>query len=81
MLAVLRSERKHSTVLLVHGTLHPIYANRLEVVVLLSLYLAVLDNQSDEEQFIDVFDAQVLSFWQLFQASFIKKQLLRPYAS
>jgi len=39
--------------LLVRGTLHPIVANQLEVVVLLSLYLAVLDDQSDEEQFID----------------------------
>ncbi|MFQ9857822.1 MAG: transposase, partial [Ruminococcus callidus] len=43
----------HSTFLLVRGTLHPIVANQLEVVVLLSLYLAVLDDQSDEEQFID----------------------------
>ena len=42
-----------STFLLVRGTLHPIVANQLEVVVLLSLYLAVLDDQSDEEQFID----------------------------
>ena len=39
--------------MLVRGTLHPIVANQLEVVVLLSLYLAVLDDQSDEEQFID----------------------------
>ena len=56
MLAVLRSDRngKHSTFLLVRGTLHPIHANPLEVVVLLSLYLAVLDDQSNEEQFIDV---------------------------
>ena len=55
MLAVLRSDRngKHSTFLLVRGTLHPIHANPLEVVVLLSLYLAVLDDQSNEEQFID----------------------------
>jgi hypothetical protein len=41
--------------LLVRGTLHPIVANQLEVVVLLSLYLAVLDDQSNEEQFIDVY--------------------------
>ena len=55
MLAVLRSDRnrKHSTFLLVRGTLHPIVANQLEVVVSLSLYLAVLDDQSNEEQFID----------------------------
>ena len=55
MLAVLRSDRngKHSTFSLVHGTLHPIHANPLEVIVLLSLYLAVLDDQSKEEQFID----------------------------
>ena len=55
MLAVLRSDRngKHSTFSLVHGTLHPIHANPLEVIVLLSLYLAVLDDQSNEEQFID----------------------------
>ena len=55
MLAVLRSDQngKHSTFLLVHGTLHPIHANPLEVIVLLSLYLAVLDDQSNEEQFID----------------------------
>lgn len=39
--------------MLVRGTLHPIVANQLEVVVLHSLYLAVLDDQSDEEQFID----------------------------
>ena len=39
--------------MLVRGTLHPIVANQLEVVVLLSLYLAVLDDQSNEEQFID----------------------------
>ena len=45
--------KSHSTFLLVRGTLHPIVANQLEVVVLLSLYLAVLDDQSDEEQFID----------------------------
>ena len=51
MLAVLRSDRnrKHSTFSLVHGTLHPIHANPLEVIVLLSLYLAVLDNQSNED--------------------------------
>ena len=57
MLAVLRSDRngKHSTFSLVHGTLHPIHANPLEVIVLLSLYLAVLDDQSKEEQFIDVY--------------------------
>ena len=44
MLAVLRSDQngKHSTFLLVHGTLHPIHANPLEVIVLLSLYLAEL---------------------------------------
>ena len=45
--------KSHSTFLLVRGTLHPIVANQLEVVVLLSLYLAVLDDQSNEEQFID----------------------------
>ena len=58
MLAVLRSDRngKHSTFSLVHGTLHPIHANPLEVIVLLSLYLAVLDDQSKEEQFIDVYN-------------------------
>ena len=58
MLAVLRSDQngKHSTFLLVHGTLHPIHANPLEVIVLLSLYLAVLDDQSNEEQFIDVYN-------------------------
>ena len=55
MLAVLRSDQngKHSTFSLVHGTLHPIHANPLEVIVLLSLYLAVLDDQSNKEQFID----------------------------
>ena len=42
--------------MLVRGTLHPIHANPLEVVVLLSLYLAVLDDQSNEEQFIDVYN-------------------------
>ena len=42
--------------LLVRGTLHPIVANQLEVVVLLSLYLAVLDDQSNEEQFIAVYN-------------------------
>ena len=42
--------------MLVRGTLHPIVANPLEVVVLLSLYLAVLDNQSNEEQYIDVYN-------------------------
>ena len=58
MLAVLRSDRngKHSTFSLVHGTLHPIHANPLEVIVLLSLYLAVLDDQSKEEQLIDVYN-------------------------
>ena len=62
MLAVLRSDRngKHSTFLLVRGTLHPIHANPLEVVVLLSLYLAVLDDQSNEEQFIDVYNTCLL---------------------
>ena len=48
--------KSHSTFLLVRGTLHPIVANQLEVVVLLSLYLAVLDDQSKEEQFIDVYN-------------------------
>ena len=64
MLAVLRSDRngKHSTFSLVHGTLHPIHANPLEVIVLLSLYLAVLDDQSKEEQFIDVFTFLEVSF-------------------
>ena len=62
MLAVLRSEGKHSTFSLVHGTLHPIHANPLEVIVLLSLYLAVLDDQSKEEQFIDVFTFLEISF-------------------
>ena len=64
MLAVLRSDRnrKHSTFSLVHGTLHPIHANPLEVIVLLSLYLAVLDDQSKEEQFIDVFTFLEISF-------------------
>ena len=42
--------------MLVHGTLHPIHTNQLEVVGLLSLYLAVLDDQSKEEQFIDVYN-------------------------
>ena len=46
----------NSTFLLVHGTLHPFHANPLEVIVLLSLYLAVLDDQSNEEQFIDVYN-------------------------
>lgn len=55
MLAVLRSERKTFDIFVVHGTLHPIHANPLEVIVLLSLYLAVLDDQSKEEQFIDVY--------------------------
>ena len=64
MLAVLRSDRngKHSTFSLVHGTLHPIHANPLEVIVLLSMYLAVLDDQSKEEQFIDVFTFLEISF-------------------
>ena len=64
MLAVLRSDwnGKHSTFSLVHGTLHPIHANPLEVIVLLSLYLAVLDDQSKEEQFIDVFTFLEISF-------------------
>lgn len=63
MLAVLRSDRngKHSTFSLVHGTLHPIHANPLEVIVLLSLYLAVLDDQSKEEQFIDVYTEDCFS--------------------
>ncbi len=56
MLAVLRSERKTFDILLVHGTLHPIHANQLEVIVLLSLYLAVLDDQSNKEQFIAVYN-------------------------
>ncbi len=34
----------------------PFHANPLEVIVLLSLYLAVLDDQSNEEQFIDVYN-------------------------
>ena len=42
--------------MLVRGTLQSIHANQLEVVVLLSLYLAALDNQSSEEQFIDVYN-------------------------
>ena len=44
--------KSHSTFSLVHGTLHPIHANPLEVIVLLSLYLAILDDQSKEEQFM-----------------------------
>ena len=51
--------KSHSTFLLVRGTLHPIVANQLEVVVLLSLYLAVLDDQSKEEQFIDVYNIYI----------------------
>ena len=43
-------------IFVVRGTLHPIVANQLEVVVLLSLYLAVLDDQSNEEQFIAVYN-------------------------
>ena len=45
---------EHVTCTYNDGTLHPIHTNPLEVIVLLSLYLAVLDDQSKEEQFIDV---------------------------
>ena len=75
MLAVLRSDRngKHSTFSLVHGTLHPIHANPLEVIVLLSLYLAVLDDQSKEEQFIDVYNGKTSIVRRLFSFAVVRQ--------